>query len=108
MPLAQGTKLGPYEVLSLVGAGGMGEVYRGADSALRRDRAGAEAAEADGPHRARLGCDGREAVRNAPSRERLANILRSNPGRMDSPKQQPPHHRDTGESHGNEQQRRAV
>src|SRR5262245_10545644 len=37
MPLASGTRLGPYEVLSLVGAGGMGEVYRAHDSRLGRD-----------------------------------------------------------------------
>jgi hypothetical protein len=28
MPLAAGARLGPYEVLDLVGSGGMGEVYR--------------------------------------------------------------------------------
>jgi hypothetical protein len=28
MPLQAGTRLGPYEILSLIGAGGMGEVYR--------------------------------------------------------------------------------
>src|SRR5262245_13704447 len=37
MPLAPGTRLGPFEVLSLVGAGGMGEVYRARDSRLGRD-----------------------------------------------------------------------
>jgi serine/threonine protein kinase/Tol biopolymer transport system component len=37
MALASGTKLGPYEIVSLVGAGGMGEVYRARDSRLRRD-----------------------------------------------------------------------
>jgi Tol biopolymer transport system component len=37
MPLSAGTKLGTYEVLSAIGAGGMGEVYRAHDSNLRRD-----------------------------------------------------------------------
>src|SRR5580700_9156305 len=37
MPLAAGSKLGPYEILTLIGAGGMGEVYRAHDSRLSRD-----------------------------------------------------------------------
>jgi len=37
MALKSGTKLGPYEVLAPLGAGGMGEVYRARDSKLNRD-----------------------------------------------------------------------
>src|ERR1700686_1150880 len=37
MPLPAGTKLGTYEVVAPIGAGGMGEVYQAHDSNLRRD-----------------------------------------------------------------------
>jgi Tol biopolymer transport system component len=37
MPLTTGLKLGPYEIQSPIGAGGMGEVYRAKDSRLGRD-----------------------------------------------------------------------
>lgn len=37
MPLSTGDRIGAYEIVSLLGKGGMGEVYRARDSKLNRD-----------------------------------------------------------------------
>src|SRR5580658_6287767 len=37
MPLSAGTRLGSYEILAPIGAGGMGEVYRAKDTKLERE-----------------------------------------------------------------------
>src|SRR5277367_4613588 len=37
MALTAGTRLGPYEILAPIGAGGMGEVYRAKDTKLKRE-----------------------------------------------------------------------
>src|SRR5437016_2389104 len=55
MSLTPGSRLGPYEVLAAIGAGGMGEVYRARDSRLGRDVAVKvlPASFADNPERLR-------------------------------------------------------
>ena len=37
MPLGVGSRIGPYEIVGALGAGGMGEVYRARDTRLERD-----------------------------------------------------------------------
>jgi serine/threonine protein kinase len=61
MPLTSGTKIGPYEVASLLGVGGMGEVYRSRDSKLGREVAVKVLAAAVAGDPDRLARFGREA-----------------------------------------------
>jgi eukaryotic-like serine/threonine-protein kinase len=59
MTRAPGTRLGPYEIVSPLGAGGMGEVYRARDAMLNRDaviRTLPEALAADPVAPARTSC----------------------------------------------------
>src|SRR5262245_46269274 len=61
MALAPGARLGSYEVIGLLGAGGMGEVYRALDSGLSREVAIKVLPEALALHPERLARFEREA-----------------------------------------------
>jgi serine/threonine-protein kinase len=61
MPLLIGSRLGPYEILSAIGAGGMGEVYRARDTKLGRDIAIKVLPDAFARDFARMSRFGREA-----------------------------------------------
>src|SRR5436190_1231585 len=61
MPLAAGSSIGPFKILSTLGAGGMGEVYRAKDTRLKRDVALKVLPEAFAHDRERLARITREA-----------------------------------------------
>src|SRR6266487_4290789 len=61
MPIQSGTRFGSYEILSPLGAGGMGEVYRARDTTLGRDVAIKVLPPALANDPDRLGRFGREA-----------------------------------------------
>jgi serine/threonine-protein kinase len=61
MPLAAGTRLGSYEILAAIGAGGMGEVYRATDTNLKRQVAIKVLPESVAANRERLARFQREA-----------------------------------------------
>ncbi len=65
MSLTPGTRLGPYEVVSAIGAGGMGEVYRARDARLQRDVAIKVLPEAFATDEARLSRFEQEALATA-------------------------------------------
>src|ERR1700759_3873589 len=61
MALATGSQIGPYQVVSALGAGGMGEVYRGYDSRLKREVAIKVVPEGTSTHPERMARFAREA-----------------------------------------------
>src|ERR1700693_3321397 len=64
MALSPGTRLGPYEILAPLGAGGMGEVYRARDTRLKREvaiKVLSESVAADADRRKRFEQEARSA-----------------------------------------------
>ena len=79
MPLVSGTKLGPYEIVAPLGAGGMGEVYRAKDTRLERTVAIKILKAGDGVRRG-LSCLGefsRPGVRRRLVEERIGYYTRA-------------------------------
>ena len=76
MSLAAGSRLGAYEIVALIGAGGMGEVYRARDTRLKREVAIKVLPDAFAKDPERLARFQREAraARNAQSSQHRANL----------------------------------
>ena len=72
MALPQGARLGAYEIIGPLGAGGMGEVYRALDSSLAREVAIKVLPEAVAQHPERLARFEREARRSRRSATRTS------------------------------------
>src|SRR5881397_1452809 len=82
MPLAAGTRLGPYEIVAPLGAGGMAEVYRARDTRLGR-----EIAVRVLPNRRMLERGDRLPVdANGPSRTRLQRCAFAHRDHLDLPR----------------------
>src|SRR4029450_11061478 len=82
MSLSSGTRLGPYEIRTLIGAGGMGEVYRATDTNLKRPVAIKVLKESIAAERERLARFQREAEAlaslNPPNIAAISGLERSN------------------------------
>jgi serine/threonine protein kinase len=80
MSLGPGTRLGPYEIVPAIGAGGMGEVYRGRDSRLGRDVAikilpSTLTSDPDHPDRRAIGARASVSICGVSRRSTLLNVL---------------------------------
>jgi serine/threonine protein kinase len=74
MPLEPGTRLGAHEIVGLLGAGGMGEVYRATDTRLKRDVAIKVCPSS---------CARSDRVRAIPARGRAPRLAQSSQHRRD-------------------------
>ena len=88
MSLNPGTRIGPYEIVGALGAGGMGEVYRARDTKLNRDAAikvlpETFARDADGV--ARLRREARRPARSALEKSGFVTSLRPSAARWRMP-----------------------